>query len=458
MKRSLLIIVLLFTLILSACSRGVGLDRLDKPIGLTVYKNTISFGAIYNADKYIFNANGINIETEEPFLELTEEGIYNVRVKAVGEGYLDSLFSDMVKVTVKYLSVPTDIELDGNEIIYSGDPDADSFVIEIDGVEYNSETDDLPKLEPGTYMVRIKAVSSVYIDSDYSELVELKYRYLNPPTLINVVNGVLTYLKDPNASYHIIEINGVEYDTRTQIVPLFTPGEYAIRIKSMSDTYIDSEFSEMLNIIIDENDLIQTSHSYTYSLFSHFDLPLFTYYMRSVNQFEFYRLIEDEETEEIKKEAVDTKYLYILENTVYLKSEYLNILKSIQKMDKQSVFTFELQTNAGQHTITINLSDDEKPYIYSDKNIKTNFHDDIVFGFDLFGAEFVSVSGNGIKDTDYVFEGGILTIKVEYIIRTFQENSARDNIILTYRFEGKIQNQDGTSKSITYLGFISIKK
>src|SRR5690606_33112794 len=114
-------------------------------------------------------------------------------------------------------------------------PDADSFVIEIDGVEYNSETDDVPELEPGTYLVRIKAVSSVYIDSEYSELVELKYGYLNPPTSINVVNGVLTYLKDPNASYHIIEINGVEYDTRTQIVPLFTPGEYAIRIKSMND-------------------------------------------------------------------------------------------------------------------------------------------------------------------------------------------------------------------------------
>src|SRR5690606_39064855 len=195
-------------------------------------------------------------------------------------------------------------------------------------------------LEPGTYMVRIKAVSSVYIDSEYSELVELKYGYLNPPTSISVVNGVLTYLKDPLASYHIIEINGVEYDTRTQIVPLFTPGEYAIRIKSMNDNYINSEFSEMLNIIIDENDLIQTSHSYTYSLFSHFDLPLFSYSMRSVNQLEINRLIQEEETEEIKKEAIDSKYLYILENTIYLKSEYLNVLKSIQKMEKQSVFSF----------------------------------------------------------------------------------------------------------------------
>src|SRR5690606_29795539 len=100
---------------------------------------------------------------------------------------------------------------------------------------------------------------------------------------------------------------------------------------------------------------------------------------------------------------------------------------------------------------------DQKPYVYSDKYVKTDYHNDVVFYFDLLGAELVSISGDGIKEEHYTFENNVLTVSNEFIVQYFQENLGKDNIILTYRFKG-VTIVNGKETPINYLGFISIKR
>jgi len=436
--------------LLVACSPDASLSRLDKPIGITVTKNVVSYESVANATSYILNISGTNVTTTQTSYTIEEEGTFNVRIKAVGSGYLDSLFSDQVTVTVGFLNTPSNIRVnDEGKILFDGDNRASHYIIRLNATDYSTLEYPNLKVNPGIHMIQVKAVSPTLVDSDFSEVKTINFGMLNYATNISITNGVLTYTKDARAYYHFININGTIYDTRTDIIPFFGVGEYVISIDSRRDGYIPSGYTTPLTFIITENDIIQTTHNFQYSLFSEFDLLLFNYGSKSLNGFELNRVSRDQKE---VYETIDPENLYILENAIYLSSEYLKTLE-----ERTKVVYYKLRTNLGEHFIAIEITTDQKPYVYSDKNVKTDYHNDVVFLFDVQGSEFVSISGDDITEADYIFKDGILTIKNEFIVKFFQENLDKDSIILTYRFKGTTVT-NGKETPINYLGFISIKR
>src|SRR5690606_18458919 len=124
---------------------------------------------------------------------------------------------------------------------------------------------------------------------------------------------------------------------RTDIIPFFGVGEYVISIDSRRDGYIPSGYTTPLTFIITENDIIQTTHNFQYSLFSEFDLLLFNYGSKSLNGFELNRVSRYQKE---VYETIEPENLYILENAIYLSSEYLKTLE-----ERTKVVYYKLRTN-----------------------------------------------------------------------------------------------------------------
>lgn len=382
MKRILLFLISSILCLLSACTPSESLPRLDKPINLSVNKNVLTFDAVENADYYIINANSINYEVFDTTHTFLDAGVYTIRIRAVGQGYLSSPFSDEITVDIGFLSYPEGISIINNQLVYLPVEHATSYNINVDGEIYNTN-ESLPKY--------------------------------------------------------------------------FGPGTYAVSIQALSNTHADSPYSPVVELAIDENTKLLTAHTYAYSEYSTFDLPLFTYLLGLVNTFEFERVtFDDKETQDPTDDEeiftlIDSENLYISDNTVYLSAAYLASLYATES-DIEIPLVFQLTTNQGDHRIVVHRTADQKPYMHTDKNIKTNFHDDVVFGFDEFDATFVAIYGPQLAEItleDYTYEAGVLTISTAYVTRIFAANLNRNHIFLTYRFD---------SGSFTYFGLFSIRK
>ncbi len=167
-KRMLNVISLLLIIILASCGEGVNLDRLETPTNFVIDKNVVSFDPVLNATSYILNYDGVNYEIFDPTFTITEEGTYRVRVKAIAENHLDSLFSSTVLVKVGFLTYPEEINIINNQIVYDEINGADSYNIIINGETYNTNEKVIPYLLPGEYEISIQAISDVWIDSKFS--------------------------------------------------------------------------------------------------------------------------------------------------------------------------------------------------------------------------------------------------------------------------------------------------
>lgn len=143
----------------------------------------------------------------------------------------------------------------------------------------------------------------------------------------------------------------------------------------------------------------------------------------------------------------------IIENTIYLNAKYILSLIKEDEDTKNLTYEFKLTTNLGEHYITLNFGEEEKPYLFT-RTYKTNFYDDLYVYFDDQGAEFVGIQGHkdyDITAADYSYENGLLIISADYIKKVYDENLSRKNLILTYQFEKKeIKN--------IYVGFITITR
>lgn len=358
MKKYCIILSLLCIVFLSACSSTTTMDRLQTPINLSVNKNVLTFDPVFDAEKYIINANSVNIEVYDTTYTFTEEGTYNVRVQAISTDHLDSLFSQSIKVDVKYLTYPEDID---------------------------------------------------------------------------ITNNLIDFEREDFVDNYLVEINGTLYETLSDIMPYLLPGSYDVRIKAVSDTYIDSEFSPLKKIILEESAKLNTEHIYTYSKNSSFDLPLYTYQENYVKTYEFEYIITTVDQNEERITKISASNLYIIDNTVYLTHKFIQSLNN-ELQNKETIdFEFVLKTNLGDHLITLKETAEERPYVFSDKEVKTNFYHDVTFGFELFGYEFVEILGHGITVDDYDFIDNQLTIKQSFITEAFKSDFSKNELTFTYK-------------------------
>src|SRR5690606_13057426 len=102
-----------------------------------------------------------------------EPGTYEIQIKATGDGFADSDFSTIYNMTVGYLSYPSVVEISEGMILFNEVPNADSYNVEINGFVVNTTFNSIAITEPGSYAVRLQAISSVYVDSPYSPIINL---------------------------------------------------------------------------------------------------------------------------------------------------------------------------------------------------------------------------------------------------------------------------------------------
>lgn len=132
-----LLILILIALVLTGCDEPK-LERIGTPTNLR-YEDMILFDAVDDATAYVIDLNDEKITITETFYEVTIPGSYTVRVKAQGEGYQDSLYTEEITFTVSYpfidyafnysmrsvIDVPVGSVAEANEIAQitlSGDP------------------------------------------------------------------------------------------------------------------------------------------------------------------------------------------------------------------------------------------------------------------------------------------------------------------------------------------------
>lgn len=364
MRKILLVCLLCFLTILVACSPSEAPLRLGQVLNIKVHKNVLTFDPVLNADSYILNINSLNVSITSTSYTFETRGDYKVLVKAVGEGYLDSLFSETISFEVKFLDYPSDI---------------------------------------------------------------------------SIINRQLNFTQIADATSYNVEINDVVYNTKTSLLPTFVDGTYRIRIQAISDLYVDSNYSPIVVINVDSNDQIYSLNSYTYSLHSLKDLHLYAYQEDRIGNILLERLSGDV----ITYEVVDSDYIYILEGSIYLKHDYLDLLA------EYTTVKFRLTSSLGYHDISVKINNEIKPYVNSDILVQTNFIDDVVFRFEVYNTKFVSVSGHMITSEYYHFINDILVIDVDFIKKTFESDLTLDQMLLSYRFE---------ENEMVYIGFIIIKR
>ena len=120
---------------------------------------------------------------------------------------------------------------------------------------------------------------------------------------------------------------------------------------------------------------------------------------------------------------------FVHDNTgLKLKSSYI---KSLSVGEHE----FTVNTEQGNFTVDLNVIETTRPYMISKSTIETDFSSNLIFTFELFGGSIKSISGNSIKTSDYSIYGNQLTIKKEFIERSFNANESLETLVLSYSLE-----------------------
>lgn len=257
-------------------------EKLQRVILNSWDKDNISWNKIDNAEKYLielfFNNEKIY---EKKQLNLnynisnhkTKTGIYNLRVKALGDDnlYLEGEFSEFSENNIKSETL-NQVKLNlWQEDIINWTPinNSEGYKIEVffndellykDYTEKNNYNISSLKTKAGTYKVRVKALgdNKIYYDSIFSNFstLNIKSEQLDKVKL-NVWKGdIITWEKIKEAEIYLVEVFYYEQKIKTDITPenkydissvKEKPGEYRVRVKAIGDSliYLESEYSQM---------------------------------------------------------------------------------------------------------------------------------------------------------------------------------------------------------------------
>ncbi len=256
MKKLMSVLLLFMIGILVACNNEPALPRLPTPTGITVSKNLITFNPVDGADKYVVNVNSVNTTISFTQYSINQPGTYQIQVKATGKNYRDSLYSTPVTMIVGYLNYPTDIHILNNVVNFTAIPHATSYNIEIDGIVYNTSENPPLQLAPGTYSVRVQALSNTYINSAYSPIVQLTVEGSNDleklptPEGILIDKNVITFDEVEGADQYVISLNSngiVITDTNYVVIE---PGTYDVQVRARGVGFADSDFSDSYPMMV----------------------------------------------------------------------------------------------------------------------------------------------------------------------------------------------------------------
>lgn len=196
--------------------------------GLISWSNVFSFANGERKDAtYEIKVNDQLIETADSFYQLEEEGIYDFRIRAVGEDMVDpSPWSGNIKLYYKHLEKPTDLKFTPDEdvnttkgVLSWGRVAGATYKVTVNGILYETSSDrlelDFSALKGSVVSISVEAVDMMgnFLSSKGS----MSLRRLVAPKM-EYAAGKLTWKEVEGATkYHIIYTNeaGVKADFTT---------------------------------------------------------------------------------------------------------------------------------------------------------------------------------------------------------------------------------------------------
>lgn len=328
---------------------------------------------------------------------------------------------------------------------------------------------------------------------------------LETPQNLRYEDGIISYDTVINATGYIIEINDVEYTTRSTEYAIGTLGHYNVRVRAVAPNYTHSDFTESihfevlvlqiptnlhtkfgflhwveiadaisytitggglsittetnflkLNAFYELTDRVQIQANYSngtsdYSediVFSSESTPtdevILTF--STTTNFDLPVVSLSPSTDfvyigDANLEPLTSNQYTYEHGIVMLNSSYLQLLPV-------GTHVYQIITKNEYYSISITINTLNQPYLISNPNVITDFSEDLIFLFDLKGGS-LSVAGNDITESDYIIEGNTLTIYSDFVQSKFESDSNRNTLILSYTL---------SLNGANHIGYIFIKK
>lgn len=256
------------------CNETKKVVQLDTPQNLVVENQYISFNEVENASYYCiyYNGNTFNVKpsnTGEIVVNgskiFTESKIYEIKVKAVGEGkYIDSEYSESFEYLMKYrLNAPT-IKLNNQTIFWDKVENASYYTIKLTYPDnskgyytYSDRTFNFSSLlnQVGKYTFQVKS-GNIDDDNVYSNEIEFYYsKKLATPDGVklyydnNAEKLFLYCLIDENSGSYLINVNNAEYTlTAFDVEKYVEITEFKNLIKINLTDFLETQGEEWKNV------------------------------------------------------------------------------------------------------------------------------------------------------------------------------------------------------------------
>lgn len=316
------------------------------------------------------------------------------------------------------LETPTNLRYENYEVHFDAVENAEMYILEVNGVthELTDTMFELPMIS--TYDVRVKSRAEGYQDSYYTEMLNFTVEFdFVSPSNINLIDGILFWDPVPNALSYLINVDGLTYSTSdtSMEISLYSSIQKEIKIRSIYRLGV-SDYS--IPIYASSEITVLSSVTKNYSTLSTFDLE--------VKSFENNPSVMS--IRNIADELVDLSNILIANNKIFFKSSFL-------QSQLTGLHIYIIETNFGYHQVKINITNTDRPYMISGSEILTDFKEDVTIEFELFGGNFLSMSGNDISVYEYTISGNKVTIDKEFMVSQFIKVPSRTTLILGYTLE-----------------------
>lgn len=338
---------------------------------------------------------------------------------------------------VNRLSTPKNVRLEEYNLKWDEVKDAINYQVMINDVEYIvTETFlDVRLIEDGEYTVKVKAMNPNFKESLYSILFNFTFsENIRIPTNVRIEDDILKWNKETDALEYVIIINSDRFNTSDNVYNLKDLSLNNFYEISIIAKYRNSDSAKSKPIIFHTfKEIYLETDVINYDKGTGFDLTI-----EVEDDITIHKLVTTEE--EIKDFTYDTGTL-VIKNTALNEIDY-------------GLNQFIAYTNKGLIDIKIDLFDNRTPYILSNQTVEYIEGKDLIFEFELFSSEIGEVSGNGIKESDYIISDNKIIIRHQYLTNKFNEED-KNNLVLGYY----ITTYDNITKNDkVVIGYLFINK
>ena len=203
---------------------------LDTPQNLRIDEALIKWNSVNNANEYIININGVDFATPNTYYIFNANIDQEIKVKArnnllsyvIDSPYCQSLSYQVPPLPLTQLATPLNVKIIGNLITFDLVPNANVYLVYIDGVYFKSFTTnniivDSEFVYTNDSFFQIRARGTGYLDSNLSlpVLFVPPLEKLSTPINLAFVSPTIAFSAVINATHYELFIDGIYIETFT---------------------------------------------------------------------------------------------------------------------------------------------------------------------------------------------------------------------------------------------------